>query len=100
MTLQSEPVAMADAIRDFDAASLFIDDCPDGTINCTRPGTGYIGALLSTGFCYNWGSACCAPCASGDVNYWDQQCNSAFADACSAGDCEAFYSETFACGTH
>ncbi|MGH2547795.1 MAG: hypothetical protein ACRDHN_00270, partial [Thermomicrobiales bacterium] len=33
MTLQSEPVAMAAAIRGFDAASLFIDDCPDGDVD-------------------------------------------------------------------
>jgi hypothetical protein len=28
---------MANTMRDFRAASLFIDDCPDGTLYCYQP---------------------------------------------------------------
>jgi hypothetical protein len=95
MNLQSEPVAMADAIRSFDAASLFIDDCPDGTITCYGPSNIYAGEY-SSGFCYDWGGACCNPCGSPDVSSWENRCDGDFPDVC-RGNCSAVYGEFWAC---
>jgi hypothetical protein len=95
MTLVAEPISSADAIRNFDAASLFIDDCPDGNVQC-YDGLTYVGGFPTTGFCYNWGSACCAPCDNSTSGYWDTQCTNQFADSCPNG-CQAAYNETWAC---
>lgn len=95
ITLQSEPVTMADAIRSFDAASLFIDDCPDGTITCYSQSNMYAGQY-SSGFCYDWGGACCNPCGSPDVLSWEYKCNGDFPSVCQ-NNCKAVYNEFWAC---
>src|SRR5215203_5557105 len=74
-------VAAADATRQFEAASLFIDDCPDGTLDCrlmraTDPSQNdYLGSL-TVGKC--WGGACCNAC-DGDFT---GQCRTAHPDQC------------------
>ncbi len=63
---------MADAIRAFEGASLFIDDCMDGTIVCVNRTTTGAPAILEdeTGYCWDtdqrvlppraWGSTRCS----------------------------------------
>lgn len=95
MGFASEPVADAAAIGEFSGASLFIDDCPDGSIFCTD---GDIGVIYYTGFCYDWGRACCNPC--GGFDYWMNQCLTQNQAMCATGECYLTYSESFACPDH
>jgi hypothetical protein len=62
MRFVSEPVSDAHAIRSFDSASLFIDDCGDGSVACYNPSTGGYLGLVSIGACYVWTKACCDIC--------------------------------------
>ena len=105
LTLVSEPVSAADAIRSFEAASLFIDDCPNGTVYCITPvifnqngpngPSTQIGMNVDVGFCYDWASACCWPCGGpGSVAYTDL-CNSNY-PACQ-NSCYVNVYETFVC---
>jgi hypothetical protein len=76
MSFVSEPVAMADAIRAFEGASLFIDDCASGDIVCVNETTGARTTIVSaddpTGYCWDSGLLCCTPCAG--ISYWTGQC--------------------------
>jgi hypothetical protein len=74
ITFQEKPKGAAEVHPQFGAASLFIDDCPDGLLCCIVPG-GATSCIRPVGACWNWGSACCQPCTGGmDANYWEQQC--------------------------
>ena len=50
---------------------------------------------ISTGFCYDWGKVCCAPCG-GDKDSWKALCNSQFPDYCN-GNCDLYGSEYYTC---
>jgi hypothetical protein len=94
MTLQSEPVAMADAIRDFDAASLFIDDCSNGDLICVNETTGERTTIESSisnpvGYCWDSGLQCCTPCAG--ISYWTQQCYQRVYSCGGGNSCYATY---------
>jgi hypothetical protein len=94
--LDAAPLTPDQAVRHFDSASLFIDDCPDGVVWC-QVGDGvfpYQGSDI--GYCYDWGKVCCNPCGSVDLNYWAQQCNSTYWDQCQ-GNCSAYLQETWSC---
>jgi hypothetical protein len=95
LQLEQEPLAVADAPRDFTAASLFIDDCPDGSIVCIRQSDQYTVASFDSGFCFDSGHLCCAPCASEDNSYWENQCNQTWSEC--NNDCGLFYQEEWAC---
>lgn len=62
ITLQEEPKGTTDLPAQFGTASLFIDDCPDGTVGCYAIDGHLWGVIYSVGFCWDWGRACCAPC--------------------------------------
>ena len=64
----------------FGTASLFIDDCPDGSITCVNRDGATEPFADPVGFCYSWSGACCAPCAG--ETYWVQQCNASNPDWC------------------
>jgi hypothetical protein len=80
MQLEETPLTADQAARDFDSASLFIDDCADGQILCANPQSG--GAYLpgaTFAYCYNTSQGCCAPCSGvsipDDMDPYTQQCN-------------------------
>jgi hypothetical protein len=99
VTFQEAPKGPAEVHPRFGAASLFIDDCSDRTINCCADWTKnqddgeidcncpYVGDLGTHGFCWHVGDFCCEPCANGGWGYWADQCNQTFA-ACN-GNCAA-----------
>ncbi len=79
----------------FGATHLFIDDCPDAEVYCVRTdmrGNPRVGSFGQIGHCYSWGDIACITCGSqnftGAVNYWTEQCNSAFSGECE-GNCYA-----------
>ena len=95
-TFQQTPDDEAHLPRDFTAAHLFIDDCPDGNVTCWKnagyyEGDDYIGDLGRRGLCYQWQGVQCLPCA-GDVPTRDE-CNARF-PACS-GQCVIHVSYIF-----
>lgn len=91
LTLQSEPVTAADAVRQFKGASLFIDDCPDGDIVCVNETTGARTTIQSmeepVGYCWDSGLMCCLPCAG--VDYWTGQCYQLIYDCGGGNTCYA-----------
>jgi hypothetical protein len=99
LELESAPLTAADAEGDFKAASLFIDDCPDGVVWCNNNGGVFPIQGSAIGYCYNWGKACCAPCGAVDLTYWANQCNTVYADQCGDGSnqCSAYLAETWSC---
>jgi hypothetical protein len=60
----------------FTDASLFIDDCPDGTVFC-YPGnqSGEPQSIDTVGYCYDKDRICCAPCQEFDQELWNARCN-------------------------
>jgi hypothetical protein len=91
MNFVGEPVVDADAIRAFEGASLFIDDCMDGTIVCVNRTSGATQDLTETntaGFCWSYDDACCSPCQ--DFEYWGQQCYAMYWVWCD-GECYATF---------
>ena len=99
LTLDVEPLTAADAEGDFTAASLFIDDCPDGVVWCNNNGGVFPIQGSAIGYCYNGSKVCCAPCGPVDLTYWANQCNSVYADQCGDGsnECSAYLVETWSC---
>jgi hypothetical protein len=99
LSLETESVSAADAAGDFSAASLFIDDCPDGVVWCNNNGGVFPIQGSAIGYCYNWGKVCCSPCAAVDLDYWAGQCNTVYADQCGDGsnECSAYLAETWSC---
>ncbi len=101
LSLETTPVAEDVVARDFEAASLFIDDCPDGQVVCLAgDGSGEIGTFPtgggSMGFCYNAGQICCQPCEAPPYdNDWGASCNQAFASC--LGHCGFSYNGGWAC---
>jgi hypothetical protein len=73
-----------DLAPSFGAASLFIDDCPSGTVNCYRDDdqgrpTTYIGSIGEKDSCFYWGHMGCGPC-DGIWAEWGDECIGAFPD--------------------
>lgn len=95
LQLQQDPLSAEDAPRDFTAASLFIDDCSDGTILCVKDGSSV--ASFPSSFCFETLPPCCAPCHSMDPSFWSDQCNEGYGDC--GGDCHAEYQAHWACPT-
>lgn len=93
LQLAQEPLSAAEAARDFTAASLFIDDCPDGNIVCSKDGD-TVGSIPSA-FCFGPLDECCLPCHTGNPSFWVDQCSLAFA-GCDGG-CDVDYQEAWAC---
>jgi hypothetical protein len=75
---------------DYGVSHLFIDDCASQTISCALPETyawgGDLGAPL---FCWDSANGCCAPCVAEGAEFWNQQCNETFSNACNGG-CTAY----------
>jgi hypothetical protein len=80
VTFQEQPKGAGEVPAQFGAASLFIDSCPDGTLNCRLPcnnGDSGCNTLIGStpiGYCYDWGMVCCKPCSYD----WTDECAAAF----------------------
>lgn len=98
LDLDTAPSTVAEITGDFTAASLFIDDCPDGQIVCWGL-NGPVGRIPSggnTGFCWDSNDLCCLPCDPPSVGRsWDATCNATYAD-CNGG-CSHSYTAAFSC---
>ena len=65
-TFQQTPDDEAHLPRQFTAAHLFIDDCPDAQVTCwTNGGDDYVGDLGVRGMCWYWGRLQCLLCDNG-----------------------------------
>jgi hypothetical protein len=107
LTLEQQPLSAADAPRQFEAASLFIDDCPNGSVYCITPETidpnnnppetpsQQLGLNVDIGFCYDWAGACCWPCGGPSSVAYTDTCNSTF-PACN-NNCTVSVQETWVC---
>jgi hypothetical protein len=71
----------------FGAASLFIDDCPDGHVGCQNAVSGICGRI-DTGCCWNWNMFHCDPCESRD--YYENQCVKTYGSNCHRYGCDCF----------
>ena len=82
ITFQEVPKGADEVPARFGPASLFIDDCPYGVIDCyvgpSSGGGAFAGNLGTKGFCYDWAGACCSPCESSDQSYWQTICNQTY----------------------
>lgn len=65
MTFAESPGTADTVPHQFDAASLFIDDCPNTGLYCTTPDD-WIACLtlgvIEVGTCWEWACLCCVPC--------------------------------------
>jgi hypothetical protein len=85
ITFQEAPKGAAEVTPQFGAASLFIDDCPNGNLFCQNINTLAQWLIASnSGFCYNPSRVCCGPCEG--YEYWAQQCQGTLAQECN-GQC-------------
>jgi len=97
MKLEQTPLAVTEAARDFGAASLFIDDCPDGEVYCLGADGSNV-AVIDSGFCWDLDGLCCYPCASNNPQYWTDYCNNTYSQSWECnGQCTAQYREEWAC---
>ena len=87
-TFQETPDDEQRLPRDFAAAHLFIDDCPDLTSCGWTFGT--YGPLPggAVGQCWNWSAVACLPCNGNTPGYYDDLCNNAYPRECQ-GTCHA-----------
>lgn len=111
MSFQEEPTDLTTFHPTFGAASLFIDDCPNGTVSCCAHYDYYylecddpqpVGTFTNEGFCYWWWGGHCIPCKPDyhqnerdqgqlTLDYWNGQCNATYS-ACN-GICQAMWSD-------
>ncbi len=78
------------AIRSFEGASLFIDDCSDGNIVCVNAHTGGRSTLEDySGYCWSWSDWCCFPCEG--IDYGSLQCYQRLVYFCAQSDCYATF---------
>lgn len=86
---QEEPADLSFLPASFGSAHLFIDDCPDATMQCidrnSREVVGEIPNEDHDGYCYSYFNVACLPCApvwdyQGNENaaYWGGQCAERF----------------------
>jgi hypothetical protein len=101
LKLETEPLTAADAVGDFTAASLFIDDCDNGEVTCyASDGVTVIGTFGgdgNMGFCWQGLAACCAPCEAPGNGDWSGTCNATFS-GCDGACKYGFSSGNFTCG--
>jgi hypothetical protein len=108
VTFQERPKGPAEVHAEFGAASLFIDDCPDGSVDCYDGNNNYLGNSGTIGFCYHYLGVCCFPCGSSsndsmdpaeDAKTWATfQCNNTWFPAqCQNGNCTADISDSMLC---
>jgi hypothetical protein len=90
ITFQEQPKGAAALHPQFGAASLFIDDCPDGNVGCYDPVNRLWGIIYSVGYCWDWGNACCAPC---DQQGLIDQCNVTYPGDMCGGACHLGYGD-------
>jgi hypothetical protein len=80
--------------------SLFIDDCPDGTVYCYLGNQGgpssQIDTIGTVGYCYDRDRICCAPCQAIDQDLWDARCNQDLPRQCQS-TCFASVGAPWAC---
>lgn len=101
LSLETTPISEEAAPRDFETASLFIDDCPDGNVICyTSDGSESVGQFptdgSNMGYCYDWGAGCCLPCqAPPTANDWGASCNAQYSGC--DGSCIYEYNAGWAC---
>jgi hypothetical protein len=94
LNLETLPLTATEAAGNFEAASLFIDDCANGTIMCvTANGGVFPDTNNPVGYCYNWSKVCCAPCQTIDAA---QVCNDNYQYDC-GGSCTAYIEESLPC---
>ena len=80
-------VDLAEVLPEFGAAHLFIDDCPDAEVWCSRDGAN-VGSFGVLGHCYSVWEITCLPCspwweyADDAVSIWKQTCNRTFYREC------------------
>jgi hypothetical protein len=91
MGFSEAPSDLAALAPAFGAAHLFIDDCPDITIDCMDWNTGATVGTYRAGTCWdsNIKRLCCAPCVYGGT--LDEQCKQQF-DHCANNRCQHAYS--------
>lgn len=94
MTLEQTTLTAAGGPVDFGAASLFIDDCPDGEVYCSTSVDNTVN-VYNSGFCWDTGNLCCYACAADNLAWWTDYCNQNNPDC--NGQCYAAYRETWAC---
>jgi len=91
MTFVESTADLAEMLPRFGAAHLFIDDCPDAEIWCSRDGVN-VGSFGVRGHCYSWSEIACLPCdpwweyVRDAMWYWPQYCDNAFPHECN-GNC-------------
>lgn len=91
MTFVESDANLAEVLPEFGAAHLFIDDCPDAEIWCSRDGVN-VGSFGVRGHCYSAWEIACLPCdpwweyVRDAMWYWPQYCNNAFPRECN-GNC-------------
>lgn len=100
---QQASADLASLAPEFDAAYLFIDDCPSGQVQCyydtdsghlrEKVGSPYSNDQIG-GMCFTWNAfpPRCIPCVPGyhdenktydtTIDYWDSRCNTDHADEC------------------
>jgi hypothetical protein len=94
LNLEQVSPAATDTAREFGAASLFIDDCPDGEVYCII-GLDTPVNVYSSGFCWDESGLCCYACANSGLGWWSDYCNRNN-PGCN-GQCQATFRETWAC---
>jgi hypothetical protein len=94
LNLEQMSSAATDTARNFGAASLFIDDCPDGEVYCII-GLDTPVNVYSSGFCWDESGLCCYACANSGLGWWSDYCNRNN-PGCN-GQCQATFRETWAC---
>jgi hypothetical protein len=108
--LVEEAKDLSEVAGTFGATHLFIDDCGDAGVSCSKTErhqtnvglvwmTQYFAWTAPMGYCYSWADIMCQPCEpygghgyfGTTYDYWTQKCTAAFPDYCSAngGYCHA-----------
>ncbi len=91
MTFIESDADLAEVLPEFGAAHLFIDDCADAEIWCSRDGV-KVASFGVRGHCYSWSEVACLPCdpwweyVRDAMWYWPQYCNNTFPNECN-GNC-------------
>jgi hypothetical protein len=96
--LTQEPADLADLPENLGPAHLFIDDCPNGDIQCfaTDNELQAVGGYFNQPFCYNY--LLCIPCEPygntqpdrcSTPSHWIDKCSGDYGQQCGAGGCNA-----------
>lgn len=100
LQLETASLTAGDAVGEFTAASLFIDDCDDGQVICYAfDGSTVVGTIPGSGnmrYCWQGLAACCAPCQAPGNGDWSGTCNHTFS-GCNGACKYGFTSGNFTC---